>query len=125
MLKKSIFLGAALAISLPLWVPSAQAMTVYKIDIEKSFIKASANDAIIELKMIGESLVVVTVPNDGFYGLKVGDHIIKVNGDDIHTTDAFISSLDSSTDNLANFEIERDNTSLKLVVPKKGYSWFQ
>jgi len=122
---KSLLLAVSLVIGVPLLAAEAHAFTIYKIDIEKTFIVASANDAVIKLTMHGNALTVSAVPANGFYGLKVGDVITKVNGDDIHSTNAFIAALDKSRNGIAAFDVSRDSKSLSLPIPKKGYSWFQ
>lgn len=121
----AILLAGTLAIGLSLLATEANAFTVYKIDIEKSFIKASADDDVIKLTMVGKTLTVGTVPANGFYGLKAGDQITKVNSIDIHGTDGFVSALDNSTKGIATFQLLRDGRELSLSIPKKGYSWFQ
>lgn len=121
---KSILLAACLAISFPLFAPAAQAFTVYTIDIQQSFIKASADSAVVELKMADDTLVVSAVPKSGFYGLKVGDRITTVNDIAIHGTNAFIEALNKSADSGADVSLERGKKILKLTIPKKGYSWF-
>lgn len=124
MFKKPKPLALMLAIALPLFAGGVNAYTIYKIDIENSFIKASADDSVVELKLVGNSLVVDTLPANGFYGLKVGDRISKVNGATIQSTDAFISALGTSTDKVAAFQVVRANHTLELPIPEKGYSWF-
>ncbi len=124
MLKKSKFAALMMAVALSLFAGGVNAYTVYKIHIEKSFIKASADDAVIELKLVGDSLVVDTLPARGFYGLKVGDRISKINGTTIQSTDAFIAALEKSIDKIAKFQVIRANHMFELPIPEKGYSWF-
>lgn len=122
---KSLLLAASIAAALPVLAAEAGAFKVYKIDIEKTYIKASAGDDVVKLTMVGDSLTVSALPANGFYNLKVGDQIIKVNAADIHGTDAFIAALDNSKNKVAAFQVLRDGKILNLPIPKKGYSWFQ
>ena len=124
MLKKSFVFTALLLVGLPVIPASVSAQTVYKIQIETSFIRASANNDVIEIKVEKDALVVTKVPDHGFYGLESRDRITRINGMEIHTTNAFIDSLNDSKKGVADFQVVRGNQTLTLPIPKKGYSWF-
>lgn len=113
--------GALLLASL---ATGAQAMTLYTIKIESSFIRATANDDVIEIRLSGNDLVVSTLPAHGFYGLQAGDRIAKVNGIAPHTTQDFLDALGKSKNQVADFEILRNGKTLVVPIPEKGYSIF-
>lgn len=103
----------------------AQSMTLYTIKVESNFIRATANDDVIEIRLVGNDLVVSTLPAHGFYGLQVGDRITRVNGIAAHATQDFIDDLGKSRNQTAEIEVLRNGKTLVVPVPKKGYSIFQ
>lgn len=100
------------------------AQSLYTIKIDDSLIRATANQVVVELQLKDDSLVVSETPSEGFYGLKAGDHVIKVNGNDVHTTQDFIDDLEKSGGDVANVQILRNDQIVSLSIPKKGYSIF-
>jgi S1-C subfamily serine protease len=94
------------------------------VKINDSLIRATANKNVVELKLEDTLLVVSSTPAEGFYGLKTGDRVVKVNGNDVHTTQGFIDDLDKSKDDVANVQILRNGQIMSVSIPKKGYSIF-
>jgi hypothetical protein len=113
-----------LAISGLLLSTTLIAQSLYTIKIDDSLIRATANKNVVELKLEGSALLVSNTPAEGFYGLKTGDRVVKVNGNDVHTTQGFIDDLDKSKDDVANIQILRNNRITSVSMPKKGYSIF-
>lgn len=124
-MSKALKLFAPAVLLLASMATGAQAMTLYTIKIENSFIRATANDDVIEIRLVNNNLVVSTLPAHGFYGLQVGDRIVKVNGIATHATQDFIDDLDKSQNQTAEIEVLRNGKTLVVPVPKKGYSIFQ
>jgi hypothetical protein len=124
MMPKTMKLLVPAALLLASIATGAQALTLYTIKIEDSFIRATANDDVIEIRLAGDDLVVSTLPVHGFYGLQVGDRIVKVNGIAPHTTQDFLDDLDKSGNQVADFEVLRNGKTLVVPVPRKGYSIF-
>lgn len=121
--KTSIYLKYLAALFLS-FSTVATAMSVYKIRIDENFIRASKDTSTVELKLQSDSLVVSQLPNDGFYGLKIGDRILSVNLTQIHKTADFIDALEKANGQDAHVQVMRASTLVSLNLPRQGYSWF-
>lgn len=114
-----------LLLALSLFLSTAvSAMSTYKIRIDDHLIHASKNGDVVEIRTQDNNLVVSLVPKDGFYGMKVGDRIVSIDGAPIHKTGEFVDALERAHGNDAKVALIRENSQVDIDLPRQGYSWF-
>lgn len=88
-------------------------------------IRASRNGGVVELVHRDNGLAVASVPRDGFFGLRPGDVIVRVQGSAITTTDSFTAALEALHADQATFTVRRAGATLDVRVPRHhGFDLF-
>lgn len=89
------------------------------ISINDSRIHSDKNGQIIDIEREQGALVVTAVPSNGFFGLKVGDTIAKIDGKTVSSTKDFTTVLNESG-RTATFSIIRAGSPMDIVVQRHG-----
>lgn len=89
------------------------------ISISDSRIHSDKNGRIVDIDRKQDALVVSALPGDGFFGLKVGDTIAKIDGKPVSSTKDFTTVL-SESGPTATFSIIRAGSPLDIVVQRHG-----
>ena len=89
------------------------------ISISDSHIHSSKNGQTIDLNLKQGALVVSAIPSAGFFGLKVGDTILKIDGKAVSSTKDFTEALDHSGAT-ATFSVVRGRSQTEVVVQRHG-----
>jgi S1-C subfamily serine protease len=89
------------------------------ISINDSHIHSDRNGRIIDIERKQGALVVTSLPSDGFFGLKVGDTIAKIDGKPVSSTSDFTAVLGKSGPT-ATFSIIRAGSPMDIVVQRHG-----
>lgn len=89
------------------------------ISINDSHIRSDKNGQVIDIDRKQGALVVAALPSDGFFGLKVGDTIAKIDGKPVSSTKDFTTVL-SESGPTATFSIIRAGSPMDMVVQRHG-----
>jgi S1-C subfamily serine protease len=125
--RHSLYLGLALVGvgGVASWYANAAQFGYSGIVANDNHIRATQNGTVVELVHTADTLVVATLPPEGFFGLRVGDVIVKVDGKDVTTTDSFTYALNTAKSDKAVFTVKRSGAQLELSVDRRhGFDRF-